>query len=418
MTRKRFHTLATMSPDVGAVRRVFHKIFQFLLIVDRSPKVAAMKIKQLDVISYRAQVSQTVVMSFSSLPSRAMALMRIESTDGDVGWGEIWGNFPAITIEHRARLAGWALPNVLIGAELDLADIGGFCDGLREKLHVLAVQSDEPGPVASIICAVSQALWDLAARKADVPLRHLLNPDARDTVPAYASGLNPTDCLENLPRCQAEGYRAYKLKVGFPGGTDERNIAGLFDLMQAGERLFVDANQRWTLEEAVAAADALAQFPIGWLEEPILVDRPASEWQTLKAECAIPLAGGENLRAFPDFSAALAWLDFMQPDIGKWGGIEASWKIARETLAAGHTYCPHWLAGGIGLLHSAQLLAAAGGGGLLEVDSNENPLRTAFTDLVPGIADGDFHIGEGPGFGAEVPLDRLSAWQTGHETFD
>jgi len=37
---------------------------------------------------------------------------------------------------------------------------------------------------------------------------------------------------------------------------------------------------------------------------------------------------------------------------------------------------------------------------------------------VPGIADGDFRIGDGPGFGAEVPLEALSAWQTGHETFD
>jgi D-galactarolactone cycloisomerase len=376
-----------------------------------------MQIAKLDIYTFRAEVSQTVFTSFSSLPSRAMALIRIEDTDGAHGWGEIWGNFPSITTEHRAKLAGWALPQHLIGAKVNDTDPGPFCAALRAKLHVLAIQANEPGPVNGIVAATSQALWDLAARKAEMPLRHLLNADAPDLVPAYASGLNPNDCVENVTRCRAEGYRSFKLKIGFGADIDDRNIKALMADMRDGERLFVDANQRWSLDEAIANAERLGEFPIAWLEEPMLADRPADEWRALKAACPLPLAGCENLYAREDMTEAMEWLDFVQPDVGKWGGVEGCMAVAHETLQAGRIYCPHWLSGGVGLMHSAQMLAAAGGDGVLEVDSNENPLRTSFTALVPGIKDGDFHMGNAPGIGIEVPLDALAEWATGHEVF-
>ena len=376
-----------------------------------------MKISKLDVFTYRAEVNQTVYTSFSSIPNRAMALMRIEDSDGNAGWGEIWGNFPIVTTEHRAKLAGWALPQHLIGAEVDPTDPGAFCSDLRQKLHVLAVQSDEPGPVDSIVAAASQALWDLAARRAGVPLRTMLNADAPDRVPAYASGLNPNDCIQMVERCQQEGYRAFKLKVGFGADKDDPNIEGIFALMDDDERLFVDANQRWTLADAIENAARLAAYPLGWLEEPMLADRPAEEWRTFRAECKLPIAGAENLRGHETIAEALEWLDFVQPDVGKWGGVEGCFAVAKAALDAGRTYCPHWLSGGVGLLHSAQLMAAAGGDGLLEIDSNENPLRTTFTDLVPGVSDGHFEMAQGPGIGVEVPLDVLAQWQTSHGSF-
>ncbi len=376
-----------------------------------------MKIANLEVYTFRAKVSQAVVTSFSTIPSRAMALIRIENTDGQFGWGEIWGNFPIFTTEHRAKLAGWALPQHVVGAEIDPSDIAGFCDGLRSKLHVLSVQSDEPGPVEGIIAATSQALWDLAARRAGLPLRTLLNSEAPDVVPAYASGLNPADCVETVARCRNEGYRAYKLKVGFDGDTDVRNIEALLADMANGERLFLDANQRWSVDEAIAAAHRFSPYPIGWLEEPILADRPADEWRALKADCPLPLAGAENLRGVETINAAMEWLDFVQPDVGKWGGVEGCMDVARKAVDIGRTYCPHWLAGGIGLLHSANLMAAAGGDGLLEIDSNENPLRSTFTALVPGIEGGSFRMNGEPGIGVDVPLEDLTEWQTGHEVY-
>ena len=91
----------------------------------------------------------------------------------------------------------------------------------------------------------------------------------------------------------------------------------------------------------------------------------------------IPLAAGENLRGESAFDAAIAggYLRFLQPDVGKWGGISGCREVASRAVERGLAFCPHWLAGGVGLAASMHLLAAAGGGGYAEVDANPNPLR-------------------------------------------
>lgn len=374
-----------------------------------------MKIARMDVYAFRARVGQTVVTSFSSIPSRAMALVRLEDADGAHGWGEIWGNFPPATVEYRATLAAWALPQHLIGVEV--AAPAAFSAGLAARLHVLALQADEPGPIASLVAATNQALRDLEARREGLPLRRLLSVGARDRVPAYASGLNPHDGIDAAARCREEGYRAFKLKIGFGDDTDRANMAAIARNLRSGDRLFVDANQKWDLDEALRQAAMLAEFGVGWLEEPMPVDRPAGDWQRLADASAIPLAGGENMRDMDDFRAANGWLGIVQPDVGKWGGVDGCLGVARIALDAGRTYCPHWLSGGIGLLHSAHLLAAAGGDGLLEIDSNENPLRTLLTQSLPPLRDGMFVMNDEPGIGIDPPLDELHGWLVSHETF-
>ena len=94
----------------------------------------------------------------------------------------------------------------------------------------------------------------------------------------------------------------------------------------------------------------------------------------------MPLAAGENIASRAGFQQALGGdvLRVVQPDIAKWGGLSVCSGIARDIMKSGKTFCPHYLGGGIGLLASAHLLAGVGGDGLLEVDSNDNPLRDRF----------------------------------------
>ena len=77
------------------------------------------KIARIRIDVFRAAVDAPVVTSFSTIPSRAVAMVRIEDSDGAVGWGDIWGNFPTITTEYRAKLAEFILPGLLLGARLD-----------------------------------------------------------------------------------------------------------------------------------------------------------------------------------------------------------------------------------------------------------------------------------------------------------
>ena len=70
-------------------------------------------------------------------------------------------------------------------------------------------------------------------------------------------------------------------------------------------------------------------------------------------------------------------LAVIQPDLAKWGGLSRTIPVARDTRAVGRRYCPHYLGSGIGLVASAHALITVGGEGLLEVDFNPNPLRSA-----------------------------------------
>ncbi len=181
--------------------------------------------------------------------------------------------------------------------------------------------------------------------------------------------------------------------------------------------LMADANQAWTLDEACQMAPSLAEFGLAWLEEPLRADRPLSEWNALAAACTTPLAAGENTIGDADFTKMIdhAPMAVIQPDIAKWGGISGCWPVIQAIQAKGKRYCPHYLGAGVGLLASAHLLAAVGGGGLLEIDSNPNPLRSALAGPLGTIRDGAASLNEQPGLGVPIDMDkRISMYRVPH----
>jgi D-galactarolactone cycloisomerase len=340
---------------------------------------------------------------------RPMVLVRAEDTDGIAGWGEIWCNFPAVGAEHRARLVHGVLAPIVTGRPF--RDVADAFDELTAQTSVLALQAGEPGPFAQAIAGVDIALWDLQARRAQQPLWRLFGGTS-PRVKVYASGLNPDRPADIAATRRNEGYRAFKLKVGFGNERDVANVAALRDALGDGVDLMVDANQAWTVETAIEMARALEPFYIGWLEEPLRADRPWSEWQALREQTGIALAAGENLAGDDGFDAALSAnvLSVVQPDIAIWGGFTRGVPVARRILAAGARFCPHWLGGGIGLLASAHALAAVGGGGMLEVDANPNPLRSATCGPLASVIDGATVLSNRPGLGVEPDLGSLQAY--------
>jgi L-alanine-DL-glutamate epimerase-like enolase superfamily enzyme len=105
-------------------------------------------------------------------------------------------------------------------------------------------------------------------------------------------------------------------------------------------------------------------------------------------------------------------LRVVQPDIAKWGGLTVGSKIACDILTADKIFCPHYLGGGIGLLASAHLLAGVGGAGMLEIDSNDNPLRDRFCGPVADVKDGAVTLSEEPGLGIEPDLSSIEEYRT------
>lgn len=355
---------------------------------------------------FRHPVARPVRTSFGVMHDRPALLVRVEDADGAHGWGEAWCNFPSCGAEHRARLVESVLAPLLCGGTF--ASPRAAFEHLSARTAVLALQAGEPGPIAQAIAGIDLALWDLVARRAGLPLWRLLGGES-DRIGVYASGINPEAPHETVARQQAEGYRAFKLKVGFGAERDLANLRLVRDAAGSAGELMVDANQAWDLAEATTMAERFAGFGLSWLEEPLRADRPWSEWSALRTHAGVPLAGGENVAGEAGFEALLAAgaLAVVQPDVAKWGGISGCLPVIRRIRAAGLRHCPHFLGAGIGLLHSAHLLAATGGDGLLEVDSNDNPLRTLLCGELNKIDDSIARLGEAPGIGVEPDVIAL-----------
>ena len=131
----------------------------------------------------------------------------------------------------------------------------------------------------------------------------------------------------------------------------------------------------------------------------------------MAANSEVPLAAGENLRGERAFDEAIdaGYLAFVQPDVGKWGGISGGLDVARHADSRNVAYCPHWLAGGVGLAASMHALAGSGSvNGYAEVDANPNPLREEVFPLA--IVEGRVTLSDAPGLGVEPDLRRLAPY--------
>ncbi len=214
----------------------------------------------------------------------------------------------------------------LLGREAE--DIEALWQGMWWALHY----GGRGGAQALAISAADIALWDLRARRQGVPLWRLLGGfDPR--VPCYAGGIDlefPLDALlrqtdENLRR----GFRAIKMKVGRRSlREDVERVRAMRAHLGPDFPLMVDANMRWTVDEAVRAARALRDSEPVWLEEPTIPDDVPGHVRIVR-EGGLPVAAGENLHTLHEFRALIAagGVTFPEPDVTNCGGITVFMKI-------------------------------------------------------------------------------------------
>ncbi|AND91434.1 mandelate racemase/muconate lactonizing enzyme family protein [Bradyrhizobium diazoefficiens] len=367
-------------------------------------------VRSIEGVCFRYPLATPVVTSFGKMLNRPAVFVRVVDEDGVEGWGEAWSNFPAPGAEHRARLINEVLAPGLVGRKLE--NPAQAFEVLSKGTEVLALQCGEPGPFAQAISGIDLALWDLFARRRNLPLWRLLGGQS-SKIKVYASGINPGGAAQTAEAALKRGHRALKLKVGFGAETDIANLSALLTIVGAG-MLAADANQGWSVDQALEMLPRLSEFNLRWLEEPIRADRPREEWRKLRANAKMPIAAGENISSVEDFEAALGddVLGVIQPDIAKWGGLTVCVELARQILRVGKTFCPHYLGGGIGLLASAHLLAAVGRDGWLEVDANDNPLRDLFCGPVADVREGTIELNQNPGLGIVPDLSAIERYRS------
>ena len=377
-------------------------------IDSRAPSSMEPRIDRLECWVLRAPITEPLANAFGAMRDRPALFLRITDNTGACGWGEVFCNFPQVGAEHRARLVSSIFVPLL--ENFSSSEPAIVRSMLEQRTRQMAIQCGEPGPFSQITGAIDQALWDLAARRQGLPVWRLLGGQNR--VRVYASGIGPDQVVELALRKRDEGFRAFKLKVGFGAERDLANLSALRKVLGEHACIMCDANQAWQAEQAAEHIAALAPLRPFWMEEPIGADRPHSEWLSLARQSPIPLAAGENLRGEAQFSEAISadYLRFIQPDVGKWGGISAGQAVARHAVARRQAYCPHWLGGGVGLAASLHSLAGSGSDqGWAEVDANPNPLREEVFPLA--VEDGWVTLSDAPGLGVQPDLDQLAPYR-------
>jgi len=321
---------------------------------------------------------------------------RVRADDGAEGLGYTY-TVGAGGAAIRALIARDLAP-LLAGA--DETRIEALWQRMWWRLHYVG----RGGPASFAISAIDTALWDLRARRHGLPLWRLLGGhDPR--LPAYAGGIDLQFPLERLLR-QTEanlqrGFRAIKTKVGRPRlGEDLERVAAMRQLLGPGTPLMVDANMRWSADEAIRASRALAAHDVYWLEEPTLPDDVTGHIRILR-DGALPIAAGENLHTLAEFERLIdaGGVSFPEPDVSNCGGVTVWLKVAHLAEARNLPVTSH----GVHDLH-VHLLAAVPNASYLEVHGFG--LERFMAEPLP-IQDGVAVAPDRPGHGVELDWKGL-----------
>lgn len=351
-------------------------------------------------VAIRVPIEVPVRTSFGIMSDRPAVFLRVTDREGRQGYGEVWCNFPVVAAEHRMRLAREVVGPVLLATD---PSAEGIYEQIMSKLHILAIQSGEWGPLRQVAAGFDAAVFDLRAKQAGLPLYRFLNRKANGKLKAYASGIGPEQPGIVAQLAAEAGHVAFKLKVGFGTKTDLRSL----DTIRAAigdSRLMVDANQGWNVVQACENIGRYAPYDLTWVEEPLPADRPLEEWQQVADQSTVSLAAGENCNRIEVFKTMMASgnLGYVQPDVAKWGGVSGCIEVAQSAQDSGLIYCPHFLGSSVGLMTSAHLLAAQGGKGMLEIDVNPNSLRDEILADKLRVENGQIALAESPGIGVDI----------------
>ncbi|WP_138465597.1 mandelate racemase/muconate lactonizing enzyme family protein [Poseidonocella sp. HB161398] len=282
---------------------------------------------------------------------------------------------------------------------------------LWEKLAWRTNSLGEGGAAAQCIAAFDAALWDLKAKRAGLPLAHLLGAH-REAVPVYnTSGqyLQATipEMRDGAEAAIARGIGGIKMKVGQPDrAEDMRRIAALREVTGGRVALMVDANQQWSRPQAASFCREIDDLGLAFIEEP-LAARDHEGHGALAATLATPVATGEMLTSVAEHRQLIraGGCGFTQVDAPRIGGITPFLKVMALAEEARIGLAPHFV-----MEQHIHLAAAYSGEVWVEHFDWFEPL---FEERL-AIAEGCIHIPDAPGFGLTLSGAARAATKDTH----
>jgi L-fuconate dehydratase len=333
-------------------------------------------------------------------PDYSAAYVALETDDPD----GLTGHGLTFTIGRGTEVCVAAIDALLphvVGATIEdlIADIGGLWRRLVTDTQ-LRWLGPEKGVIHLATAAIVNAVWDLYAKLEGKPLWKLLvdlpperliacidfryiddvlTPDEALAIlrrneatkaereqqllakgfPAYTTSAGwlgyPEESLpERAREALANGFTHLKLKVGSDLERDLRRARLVRHAIGAGNRLSLDANQAWGVDQAIEAIGVLSEVDPWWIEEPTSPDDVLGHRRIRDAVAPVRVATGEHVQNRVVFKQLLQLgaIDVCQLDCCRLGGVNEVLAVVLLAAKFGVPICPH--AGGVGLCEYAQ----------------------------------------------------------------
>lgn len=336
--------------------------------------------------------------AIQSFVSQETPIVTITDSDGAVGTGYSYtiGTGGSSVMRH---LSDHLAPR-LIGRDPDM--IEAIWHDLEFATHATTI-----GAITAIaIAAIDTALWDLRAKKQNLPLWKLAG-GAKDRCPLYTTEggwlhIETQALVDDALAAKAKGFRGSKVKIGRPHGSED--LARLSAVRRAvgdGYEIMTDANQGFSVDEAIRRAARLRELDLAWIEEPLPADDIDGHVR-LSNSTPTPIAIGESLYSIRHFREYMqkGACSIVQVDVGRIGGITPWLKIAHAAEAFDIPVCPHFLME----LH-VSLVCAVQNGCYVEYI----PQLDQLTGKHMRIEDGQALAPDEPGIGIDWDWDAVKA---------
>ena len=335
--------------------------------------------------------------AIQAFDSMEFPLVEIEDQDGLIGVGFSY------TIGKGGRAIKQIIDQYLI--PIVLQEDPNNIDRIWRRMWMETHWVGRGGIVGLGIAAIDIALWDLKAKRANLPLYQLLG-GAKSEVPVYNTDggwlhLTEDELVRQSVEFIEQGFKGIKIKVGRDSlHEDISRISVVRGAIGEEPFLMIDANMKWNAREAIQLASRIEEYDIFWFEEPIEADDVTSHVE-LRSKTTIPIAIGEtiyNKFVFQEYIAQGA-ADILQPDAVRCGGITEWIKVAHMAECFGLSVSPHFLMD----LH-VHLSAAVEHSLFVEyIPSLDLVLSDTLT-----LSDGYFSPPDRPGHGIAFDQEKLS----------
>jgi len=345
---------------------------------------------------------------------RVGLLVRVETADGLVGWGEASYGPP----QTVATLIDEALAPMVIGN--DPHNVRTLC----ERLYTETYHFGRQGLLMTGLSGIDIALWDILGKRYEQPVHALLGGAFRQEVTPYASTMyitNWQDPKTPIKEAKDDEFSAIKIKLGCGVEDDVERVRIARDILGEEALIAIDYNGNYTAKQAIRSIDAIKEYGIYWVEEPV-PQEDLSGYRTLSRMTDIPLAAGEAAFSRFEFKRLLdeATIDIFTLDVGKCGGLAEASFLASLATTGNVIVRPHVWMGAVGIAASLQFVATISryphsvnvpDPFLFECDRAPNPFRDEIISESIDPTGGTLAIPDRPGLGVTPDLDAIDQYR-------